>query len=133
MAAEARNQLKGLLIGAGFPEECLAPCPLRVTGEDEKTDMVVALLCVGLYPNVCFHKEKRQLLSSEGKTALIHKTSVNNITKDPKFPSPYFVFGEKLKTRAVVSKMYDHGGTYPFAAVWIRLCGVPWQRSYQTG
>ena len=76
--------------------ECLAPCPLRVTGEDEKTDMVVALLCVGLYPNVCFHKEKRQLLTSEGKTALIHKTSVNNITKDPKFPSPYFVFGEKV-------------------------------------
>ena len=104
MAAEARNQLKGLLIGAGFPEECLAPCPLRVTGEDEKTDMVVALLCVGLYPNVCFHKEKRQLLTSEGKTALIHKTSVNNITKDPKFPSPYFVFGEKLKTRAVSAK-----------------------------
>ena len=76
--------------------ECLTPYPLRVTGDDEKSDMVVALLCVGLYPNVCFHKEKRLLITSEGKKALIHKTSVNNITKDPRFPSPYFVFGEKV-------------------------------------
>ena len=59
---------------------------------------IAALLCVGLYPNVCFHKEKRRLLTSEGKSALIHKSSVNLINKEPRFPSPYFVFGEKVLT-----------------------------------
>lgn len=145
--------------------ECLSPYPLRVTGDDERADMVVALLCVGLYPNVCFHKEKRQLLISEGKRALIHKTSVNNITKDPKFMSPYFVFGEKVLTdgtvvylmvccqcffkkrilginyvfgwlvedKGRVSKVYDNGGAYSLAAVWIQLCGIPWQQHCETG
>ena len=79
-----------------FSPECFVPYNLRVTGVDEKTDMVVALLCVGLYPNVCYHKDKRRVLTSEGKSALIHKSSVNLINKDPKFPSPYFVFGEKV-------------------------------------
>jgi ATP-dependent RNA helicase A len=104
MAAEAREQLKGLLIFSGFPEECFVPYNLRVTGSDERTDMVVALLCAGLYPNICFHKEKRRVLTAEGKSALIHKSSVNLITKNPTFPSPYFIFGEKLKTRAVAAK-----------------------------
>ena len=55
-----------------------------------------ALLCVGLYPNVCYHLDKRKLLTADSKTALIYKTSVNLIHKDPKFSSPYFVFGEKV-------------------------------------
>jgi ATP-dependent RNA helicase A len=104
MAAEARDQLKGLLVFCGFPEECFVSVHCRVTGPDERTDMIVALLCAGLYPNICFHKEKRRVLTAEGKSALIHKSSVNLINKDPKFPSPYFIFGEKLKTRAVAAK-----------------------------
>ena len=32
----------------------------------------------GNYPNVCMHKEKRKVLTTEAKTALIHKSSVNN-------------------------------------------------------
>ena len=57
---------------------------------------VVALLCAGLYPNLCYHKEKRRVLTAEGRSALLHKSSVNLINKDPKFPSPYFIFGEKV-------------------------------------
>ena len=57
---------------------------------------VVALLCFGLYPNVCYHKEKRHLLTGDGRGALIHKSSINIVNKDPHFPSPYFVFGEKV-------------------------------------
>ena len=56
----------------------------------------MALLCVGLYPNVCYHKEKRHLLTMDGRGALIHKSSINIVNKDPHFPSPYFVFGEKV-------------------------------------
>lgn len=63
---------------------------------------VVSLLCVGLYPNVCYHKEKRQLMTSDGRGALIHKSSINIIAKDPHFPSPYFVFGEKVNGKKYV-------------------------------
>ncbi|XP_065917877.1 ATP-dependent RNA helicase A protein-like isoform X2 [Dysidea avara] len=104
MAAEAKQQLKDLLLQAGFPEECLMAQNLRVSSPDERMDMVISLLCLGLYPNVCYHKDKRQLMTSDGRGALIHKSSINIVSKDPHFPSPYFVFGEKIKTRAVSAK-----------------------------
>ena len=155
--------------------ECFVPQYVRVTGPDEKTDMVrcrtvclyvfvyreflpqiAALLCVGLYPNVCFHKEKRRLLTSEGKSALIHKSSVNLINKEPRFPSPYFVFGEKVLTlmygRSYISRVlipsllfppsslpsakdtrcvckdHDNGRAYSTATVRTLLGGSPpWQ------
>jgi ATP-dependent RNA helicase A len=58
---------------------------------------VVALLCFGLYPNICIHKEKRKVLTTEGKAALIHKSSVNCTNREQTFPSPLFVFGEKVR------------------------------------
>ena len=57
---------------------------------------VVALLCLGMYPNVCVHREKRKVLTTEGKAALIHKSSVNCSNREQIFPSPFFVFGEKV-------------------------------------
>ena len=77
---------------------------------------IAALLCVGLYPNVCFHKEKRRLLTSEGKSALIHKSSVNLINKEPRFSSPYFVFGEKVLTSMyglIVSSVFYFQLSFP--------------------
>lgn len=53
---------------------------------------------MGLYPNVCYHKEKRKVLTTESRAALVHKSSVNCTNKDIKFPSPFFVFGEKVGT-----------------------------------
>ena len=35
-----QEQLKQLLLSAEFPEECFVPCPVRVTGQDERADMV---------------------------------------------------------------------------------------------
>lgn len=40
----------------------------------------------------------------ESKAALIHKTSVNCSNFEQKFPFPFFVFGEKIRTRAVSCK-----------------------------
>lgn len=60
---------------------------------------VVALLCLGLYPNVCVHREKRKVLTTEGKAALIHKSSVNCSNREQTFPSPFFVFGEKVSSQ----------------------------------
>ena len=43
------------------------------------------------------------MLTADNKVALIHKSSVNIINKDPKFSSPYFVFGEKVSLLLCVS------------------------------
>ncbi len=59
---------------------------------------------MGLYPNVCMHKERRKVLTTEAKAALIHKSSVNLSRDNPTFPCPLFVFGEKIRTKAVSCK-----------------------------
>uniref|UniRef100_A0A023F369 RNA helicase n=2 Tax=Triatoma infestans TaxID=30076 RepID=A0A023F369_TRIIF len=104
VTADAKMQLKELLISCGFPEETMQPLFYQFNDEDENLDMIVALLCMGLYPNVCYHKEKRKVLTTESKPALIHKTSVNCTKFETNFPSPFFVFGEKVRTRAVSCK-----------------------------
>ncbi len=60
---------------------------------------MISLLCYALYPNVCFHVSKRKLLTTEGKEALIHKNSVNCGREIPIFPSPFFVFTEKVSEK----------------------------------
>jgi len=40
----------------------------------------------GLYPNVCMHKEKRKVLTTEARAALIHKSSVN-CSREPVLPA----------------------------------------------
>jgi ATP-dependent RNA helicase A len=50
------------------------------------------------------HREKRKVITTEGKAALVHKSSVNCTNRDYIFPSPFFVFGEKIRTRAVSCK-----------------------------
>ena len=52
---------------------------------------------MGLYPNVCFHKEKRKVLTYDHKAALVHKSSVNCNNREVYFQSPFFVFGEKVR------------------------------------
>ncbi|KAJ3661223.1 hypothetical protein Zmor_005629 [Zophobas morio] len=101
---EAKHQLQQILTSVGFPEETLAPIPMETIGPDPKLDVVMALMCYGLYPNVCYHKEKRKVLTTESKAALIHKTSVNCSNFEQTFPYPFFVFGEKIRTRAVSCK-----------------------------
>ena len=51
---------------------------------------------MGLYPNVCFHTGKRKVLTTESKSALVHKSSVNCTNREVTFKSPFFVFGEKV-------------------------------------
>ena len=101
---EAKKQLTDLLIQSGFPEESMVPQVLNFTGPDPKLDLLVALVAMGTYPNVCMHKEKRKVLTTEAKNALIHKSSVNCTRDAITFPVPYFVFGEKIRTRAVSCK-----------------------------
>ena len=103
---EAKTQLRDILVNCGFPEESFLPQEYNFAGPDPKLDVVVALLTMGLYPNVCMHNENRKVFTAEAKEALIHKSSVN-CNRDrwnPKLPVPFFVFDEKLRTRAVACK-----------------------------
>ncbi|KAL4708484.1 hypothetical protein ACJJTC_014092 [Scirpophaga incertulas] len=105
VTSEAKYQLINILTTTvGFPEECCTPQRWNPSGPDPMLDMVIALMCMGLYPNVCLHQGKRKVLTTEGKPALIHKTSVNCSNLEQKFPSPLFVFGEKVRTRAISCK-----------------------------
>lgn len=101
---EAKRQLLDLMQQTGFPEDCMIQSRIDQNEPDPKLDMTIALLCTGLYPNVCYHKEKRKVLTTESKAALIHKTSVNCTNLQVTFPYPFFVFGEKIRTRAVSCK-----------------------------
>ncbi|KAL0811429.1 hypothetical protein ABMA28_009831 [Loxostege sticticalis] len=105
VTSEAKYQLINILTTSiGFPEECCTGQRWNPSGPDPMLDMVIALMCMGLYPNVCLHQGKRKVLTTEGKPALIHKTSVNCSNLEQKFPSPLFVFGEKVRTRAISCK-----------------------------
>lgn len=101
---EAKRQLLDLLNQAGFPEETMLVQKIDPNSNDPGLDLILGLLCIGLYPNVCYHKEKRKVLTTESKAALIHKTSVNCSNLKLTFPYPFFVFGEKIRTRAVSCK-----------------------------
>ena len=101
---EAKTQLRDILVNCGFPEECFTPQEYNFHGSDAKLDMVLALLSMGLYPNVCMHSDKRKVYTAEAKMALIHKSSVNCSRDTLNFPVPFFVFNEKLRTRAVACK-----------------------------
>ncbi|XP_060872355.1 dosage compensation regulator [Metopolophium dirhodum] len=107
--ADVMEQLKDLFIKIGFPEICFERqrFDFGKTGMHEEPilDIVSAILTMGFYPNVCYHKEKRKVYTTEGKAALIHKTSVNcNNIMTGSFQSPFFVFAEKVRTRAVSCK-----------------------------
>lgn len=101
---DAKNQFLDLLQQAGFPEECMLPHKVDANSDDPVLDMSLALLCLGLYPNICVHKEKRKVLTTESRAALLHKTSVNCSNLAVSFQYPFFVFGEKIRTRAVSCK-----------------------------
>ena len=45
-----------------------------------------------------------KVLTTEAKSALMHKSSVNFSKDSVQFPIPFFVFGEKIRTRAVSCK-----------------------------
>lgn len=101
---EAKRQLLDLLNQTGFPEETMIEKYFNPDIPDNTLDLIMGILPVGLYPNVCFHKEKRKVLTTESKAALIHKTSVTCSNLAVTYPYPFFVFGEKIRTRAVSCK-----------------------------
>ncbi|CAB1326187.1 unnamed protein product [Coregonus sp. 'balchen'] len=70
-------------------------------GPDNNLDVVISLLTYGSYPNVCYHKEKRKILTTEGRNALIHKCSVNCpfSSQDMTYPSRSSSLAKRIKLK----------------------------------
>ncbi|MFH4977281.1 hypothetical protein AB6A40_003990 [Gnathostoma spinigerum] len=104
MTSEAKKQLTDTLIASGFPEKLFAPISVSNVGPDRNLDVLTSLLIYALYPNVCYHREKRLVYTLEMATALMNRLSVNVPFRNSdtyEYPSPLFVFSEKLRTRCV--------------------------------
>ncbi|OQR68798.1 dosage compensation regulator isoform 1 [Tropilaelaps mercedesae] len=58
---DAKQQLRQILINAGFPEEEFERPMYNFKGEDKMLEVAVGLLIAGHYPNICYHQEKRKV------------------------------------------------------------------------
>ncbi len=101
-------QLIDILLSAGFPEECFRAHMFDFRGRpDANLDTLASLLTLGLYPNVCYRRprQRRAVITMEGRCALIQKTSVlcervDNTAfsrhKRERLDTPFVVFAEKV-------------------------------------
>jgi len=78
--SDSQNQLVQVLIQCGLPEEQLLPSMITFRGSSPILDTIAALLCYGLYPNVCYHMEKRKVWNSFEKLTRACFCFVNKIT-----------------------------------------------------
>ncbi|XP_020549589.1 DExH-box ATP-dependent RNA helicase DExH1 isoform X2 [Sesamum indicum] len=100
MMEDMRNQFLDLLSGIGFVDKSQGPKAYNQYSDD--LEMVCAILCAGLYPNVvqCKRRGKRTAFYTKevGKVD-IHPASVNAGVH--LFPLPYMVYSEKVKTSSI--------------------------------
>ncbi|KAM0829421.1 hypothetical protein ACQ4PT_066891 [Festuca glaucescens] len=100
MMDDMRNQFFDLLSDIGFVSKTRGVQAYNHYGKD--LEMVSAVLCAGLYPNViqCKRRGKRTAFYTKdvGKVD-IHPSSVNAGVQQ--FPLPYLVYSEKVKTASI--------------------------------
>ncbi|KAG2537592.1 hypothetical protein PVAP13_9NG309500 [Panicum virgatum] len=100
MMDDMRNQFFDLLSDIGFVSKTRGVKAYNQYGSD--LEMVCAVLCAGLYPNVvqCKRQGKRTAFYTKdvGKVD-IHPSSVNAFVNQ--FPLPYLVYSEKVKTASI--------------------------------
>uniref|UniRef100_A0A915BYT3 Pontin n=1 Tax=Parascaris univalens TaxID=6257 RepID=A0A915BYT3_PARUN len=112
MTADAKRQLVEVLTsGSGFAESLFAPAFVSNTDPDPELDLIISLLVYAYYPNVCHLRDKRRVYTLELATALMSKQSVNTPFHSGEvldFPSPLFVFSEKLRTRVISCKQLSN-------------------------
>ncbi|KAL8505164.1 hypothetical protein ACS0TY_016392 [Phlomoides rotata] len=100
MIEDMRNQFLDLLAGIGFVDKSRGAKAYNEYSDD--LEMVCAILCAGLYPNVvqCKRRGKRTALyTKEVGRVDIHPASVNAGVH--LFPLPYMVYTEKVKTSSI--------------------------------
>ncbi|XP_019705493.1 DExH-box ATP-dependent RNA helicase DExH1 isoform X2 [Elaeis guineensis] len=100
MMEDMRNQFLDLLSDIGFVNKARGVKAYSQYGDD--LEMVCAILCAGLYPNViqCKRRGKRTAFYNKevGKVDM-HPSSVNAGVH--LFPLPYMVYSEKVKTTGI--------------------------------
>ncbi|KAI0513645.1 hypothetical protein KFK09_009675 [Dendrobium nobile] len=100
MMDDMRSQFLDLLSGIGFFNKAKGIKAYNLYGGD--IEMIRAILCAGLYPNVihCKRRGKRTAFYSKdvGKVE-IHPSSVN--ARIHSFPLPYMAYSEKVKTTSI--------------------------------
>lgn len=100
MMEDMRNQFVDLLSDIGFVDKSRGAKAYNEYSND--LEMVCAILCAGLYPNVvqCKRRGKRTAFYTKevGKVD-IHPASVNASVH--LFPLPYLVYSEKVKTSSI--------------------------------
>lgn len=100
MMEDMRLQFVDLLSDIGFVDKSRGPKAYNEYSND--LEMVCAILCAGLYPNVvqCKRRGKRTAFYTKevGKVD-IHPASVNAGVH--LFPLPYLVYSEKVKTTSI--------------------------------
>ncbi|KAK9170294.1 hypothetical protein Syun_002434 [Stephania yunnanensis] len=100
MMENMRNQFLDLLSDIGFVNKSKGPKAYNQYSND--LEMICAILCAGLYPNVvqCKRRGKRTAFYTKevGKVD-IHPASVN--AGIHLFPLPYLVYSEKVKTTSI--------------------------------
>ncbi|KAH9329485.1 hypothetical protein KI387_001593 [Taxus chinensis] len=97
MMEDLRNQFCDLLSDIGFIDKSFDPKAYNWYGAD--TEMVSAVLCAGLFPNVvqCKRRGKGQsFFTKQDGRVYLHPSSVNSFVSS--FPLPYLVYSEKVKT-----------------------------------
>ncbi|KAL3097315.1 hypothetical protein niasHT_023534 [Heterodera trifolii] len=108
MSNEAKRQLYDVMVHiSGFPEKTFQVFPIDVHSDDSNLDIFLSLMIAAYYPNVCYMKDKRRVFTLEQTTAILSNMSScvpfnRNETFD--FPSPLFVFSEKLRTSCISCK-----------------------------
>ncbi|XP_050425485.1 dosage compensation regulator-like [Adelges cooleyi] len=105
-AHNIKKQIQQRMINSGFPKECYRQPDIDFehdTAEDSPDlDLLPAILTAGFYPNVCCHDFGRVVNLKDKLTACIHRSSVNcEQNKKTQFPSPFFVFADRLQTGAL--------------------------------
>uniref|UniRef100_A0A915PRX8 RNA helicase n=1 Tax=Setaria digitata TaxID=48799 RepID=A0A915PRX8_9BILA len=111
MIGDAKRQLIDTLISCGFSESLFVPLAVSNREPDSNLDLILSLLVYALYPNVCHHRDKRRVYTLELATALMSKQSVNapfHSSDVIKFPSPLFIFSEKLRTKVISCKQISN-------------------------
>ncbi|XP_047330338.1 DExH-box ATP-dependent RNA helicase DExH1 isoform X2 [Impatiens glandulifera] len=100
MMDDMRMQFLDLLSGIGFVDKSRGPKAYNQYSND--MEMVSAILCAGLYPNVvqCKRRGKRTAFYTKdvGKVD-IHPASVNSGVH--LFPLPYLIYSEKVKSSSI--------------------------------
>ena len=91
----ARNQILELMQEMGFPESCFVTSSVN---QSRVWQRVSAMMCLALAPNVGLHNEKRKMFVNDSEIAQVQRSSVVCTKTSYIFPSPFFIFKEKVKS-----------------------------------